>query len=72
MNKLVYSLMIAALALGAGGCNSNPPKSPLCNLPSGNDLQTAMSSARGDLSSGCASRYEAYFDALMKIAAANP
>lgn len=72
--KSRYSLILTAglLALAAGGCNSNPPKTPLCNLPTGNDLDAAISQARLDLRTGCAARYEDYFGTLLQIGAENP
>ncbi len=71
-SKLSIGLIAAALALGATGCNSNPPKSPLCTLPSGNNLEASMSQARLDLHTSCATRYDDYFQALLNIGAENP
>jgi hypothetical protein len=53
-------------------CNSNPPKSPLCTLPQGNNLQAAIEQARFDLHSGCAARFDDYFATLLTIGAGNP
>jgi hypothetical protein len=65
-------LLATALILGAAGCNSNPPRQPLCNLPDGNDLDAAMARARFDLHTGCASRFDDYFRGLLQIGAQNP
>jgi len=70
--KLGFGLLAAALLLGAAGCNSNPPKQPLCNLPQGNDLDATMAQARFDLHTGCAGRYDDYFHSLLQIGAQNP
>ncbi len=58
--------------LGLGACQSDPPKAPLCRLPTGNDLAAAVSQAQSDLASGCASRYDDYFGAFLRIGAGNP
>ena len=70
--NLKLSALLCAGGLFLAGCNSNPPKAALCNLPEGNDLAAAMEQARFDLNSGCASRYDDYFRALLEIASGNP
>jgi len=70
--KSRFILLSAVLALTAGGCNSNPPKAPLCSVPEGNDLAAAMEQTRFDLRSGCAARFEDYFNRLVRIGEGNP
>jgi hypothetical protein len=73
MRKLSLSFLAAVLSLSTLGCNSNPPvAAPLCQMPQGNDLNAAAEQARFDLRSGCAARFDDYFQTLLSIGAGNP
>ena len=65
-------LAAALLTLGLAGCNSNPPREPLCNPPQGHNLEQAMSSARFDLQTGCEAGFDNYLQHLLSIAEGDP
>jgi hypothetical protein len=71
--KYVTALIAAAGLLALAGCNANPPREqPLCSLPEGSNLTAAMEQARFDLHTGCAARYDAYFERMLDIARGDP
>jgi hypothetical protein len=72
MKPPLKNLAAGLLLITAAGCNSNPPKAPLCTPPVGNDLAAAMEQARFDLHTGCAARFEDYYASLIRIGAGNP
>jgi hypothetical protein len=70
--KCYRVLTVVLLLTGVTACNSNPPKGPACELPAGPDLNASVSSARFDLETGCADRFDSYFERLMSIAEGDP
>jgi len=71
MNRIETTLAVLALAALAA-CNSNPPKAPSCELPNDPDLNASISAAQFDLETGCASRFDDYFERLLTIAEGDP
>jgi hypothetical protein len=66
------SALSALLLLSVTGCNSTPTREPLCTPPQGNDLGAAVEQAKFDLHTGCAARFDDYFQRLLQIGAGNP
>ena len=71
MNR--YQILTTVLLMaGLAACNSNPSKGPTCELPAGPDLTASIESAKFDLETGCADRFDDYFERLLQIAEGDP
>ncbi len=62
--------LLAVLALSA--CKALPSRSATCTVPAGPDLESAVATARTDLSGVCSYRFDDYFEQLLEIAEGDP
>jgi len=69
---LIKLLIASALTLALFGCNSAPSQETSCTMPTGHDLDQAISASKFQLETGCGSHFERYFTSLLSIAAGDP
>ena len=67
-NRIRVAGVIAAL-LTLASCASNPPA---CPSPQTRNLDSAISSVRSSLDSGCQAHFDRYYDDLLSIAEGRP
>ena len=65
-------LVANSLLLILVGCNSAPSQDTSCTVPSGHDLDQAISASKFQLETGCAAQFDRYFTSLLSIASGDP
>lgn len=71
MSTVAHLAVLAALTAVLTACENNPPRSA-CNPPQGPDLGRAVSAARFELTTGCETQFDSYFQQLLSIAEGDP
>ena len=72
INQLGKLLVTNSLLFTLFGCGSTPTPDTSCSMPTGHDLDQAISASRFQLETGCAAHFDRYFTTLMSIASGDP
>ena len=69
---MIKLLVTNSLLLTLFGCSSTPPADTSCTMPTGHDLDKAISASKFQLETGCAAHFDRYFASLLSIASGDP
>ena len=72
INQLGKLLVTNSLLFTLFGCGSTPTPDTSCSMPTGHDLDQAISASRFQLETGCAAHFDRYFTTLLSIASGDP
>ena len=72
MTRTIRTLAIGLTILWAGALTSCASSPPSCAGPQSKNLDTAISQAKAQLATGCASQFDRYYDDLLGIAEGDP